>query len=187
MRDRSAEADACVPSVSCASAARSGSRGHKMRPSQVTGNAHSAHQLPHSTTPATQIGTSSSALLDTLTFTGNPSVSPDSASLALRPPAILPRCSTMTASSHPDLLAGFLIPCLVNVKARSFTQSYGVKDAHFPDRIVHQAIAVSTEGEVQEVIEAADKAAQLWKRTSVLERRRMFLKAATSLAERILE
>jgi len=91
------------------------------------------------------------------------------------------------AASHPDLLSGPTIPCLVDGAARTFSASYEVRDPHFPDRVVHSASAVSTEAEVAEVLAAADKAAQKWKRTSVLERRRIFLKAAQLLGERVNE
>lgn len=96
----------------------------------------------------------------------------------------------MTAPSpptHPDLLSGPTIPCLVAGHARTFPSSYAVHDPHFPSRVVHHASAVSTAAEVQEVIDAADEAARAWKRTSVLERRRIFLRAAALLAERIPE
>jgi len=46
---------------------------------------------------------------------------------------------------------------------------------------------VSTEAEVNEVIDIAAKAFKVWKATSVLERRRIFVKAAALLRERIPE
>ncbi len=94
----------------------------------------------------------------------------------------------MTSSqSHPDLLSGSTIPALLNGQARTFAESYEVRDPHFPDKVLHKASAVSTEAEVNEVLEVAARAAKEWKKTSVLERRRIFLKAAKLLEERIPE
>lgn len=90
-------------------------------------------------------------------------------------------------TSQLDLLTPSTLPCLVGGAARTFSAKYDVMDPHTPGKVLHSASAVSTEAEVNEVIDIAAKAFKVWKATSVLERRRIFIKASTLLRERIAE
>src|ERR1700712_5900623 len=90
-------------------------------------------------------------------------------------------------TSQLDLLTPSTLPCLVGGAARMFSAKYDVMDPHIPGKVLHSASAGSTEAEVNEVIDIAAKAFKLWKATSVLERRRIFIRAAALLRERIPE
>ncbi|KAL8278624.1 hypothetical protein RQP46_008916 [Phenoliferia psychrophenolica] len=81
------------------------------------------------------------------------------------------------------LMSASPLPSFVGGKAFIGQGSYEVSDPHNQSKVVHTVSSV-TVADVPAIIAAAEAALPGWKATSVLERRRIFLKAATLLRER---
>ncbi|GAA6061740.1 hypothetical protein JCM10212_000473 [Sporobolomyces blumeae] len=75
------------------------------------------------------------------------------------------------------------IPCYLDGKAWTASSSYEVKDPHDPSKALHKVSSITVD-DVPKVMQVAAKAAKAWKQTSVVERRKIFEKAAALLREK---
>ncbi|KAK4705364.1 hypothetical protein P7C70_g838, partial [Phenoliferia sp. Uapishka_3] len=87
---------------------------------------------------------------------------------------------------NQTLMSASPLPSFVGGAAFVGSGSYQVVDPHDTSKVLHTVSSVTLE-DVPKVIAAAAAAAPAWKATSVLERRKIFLKAASLLRERIAE
>ncbi|GAA5973197.1 hypothetical protein JCM11641_006318 [Rhodosporidiobolus odoratus] len=87
------------------------------------------------------------------------------------------------SESSLQLLTSVPVPSYVAGKAFHGSGSYTVKDPHNPDAVLHEVSSIKVE-DVPRVLEVAQKAFKVWKRSPVPDRRRIFIKAATLLRDR---
>ncbi|KAM0750932.1 aldehyde dehydrogenase [Meredithblackwellia eburnea MCA 4105] len=85
-----------------------------------------------------------------------------------------------------DLLNTYPVPCYVGGSPFVGSGTFDVRDPHDNSKVIHKVSSI-TIADVPKVVEIAAKAAKTWKLTSVLERRAIFLKAASLLRERNVE
>lgn len=85
-----------------------------------------------------------------------------------------------------SLLKNDPLQCYVDGKPFTGSGSYKVSDPHTPSSTLHTVSSITAD-DVPKVLEIADAAAKQWKRTSVVERRNIFLRAAKILRERTQE
>ncbi|KAK4046931.1 hypothetical protein OIV83_005722 [Microbotryomycetes sp. JL201] len=76
------------------------------------------------------------------------------------------------------------VPCFLNDEPWTATGSYKVQDPHDSSKTLHSVASVKVD-DVEKVIQVADKAAKQWRKTPIVQRRDIFLKAAKLLRERI--
>ncbi|GAA5837311.1 hypothetical protein JCM11251_004963 [Rhodosporidiobolus azoricus] len=94
----------------------------------------------------------------------------------------MPSADSSSAGSSPFLDAQ-QIPCYLSGKPYTASSSYEVKDPHNPDKVLHTVSSITAQ-DVDKVVEVAAQAAKSWKRSSVTERRAIFLKAAQIFRDR---
>jgi len=80
-------------------------------------------------------------------------------------------------SSALSLIGEEVVPCFINGKIVHTGKTYDVIDPHDPTKQLHKVSCVSAE-EAKQAVEAAKAAFPAWKKTSSMERRDIFLKAA---------
>ncbi|POY76346.1 hypothetical protein BMF94_0543 [Rhodotorula taiwanensis] len=85
-----------------------------------------------------------------------------------------------------NLLTSDPVPCYVDGKPFTGAGSYKVLDPHSPESTLHSVSSITVD-DIPKVMETATAAAKKWKRTSVVERRNIFLRAAKILRDRTPE
>ncbi|GAA5869010.1 hypothetical protein JCM1840_000442 [Sporobolomyces johnsonii] len=78
------------------------------------------------------------------------------------------------------------IPCFLNGEAWKGSASYEVRDPHNTSKVLHTVSSITVD-DVPKVVETAAKAAKSWRNSSVLERRKIFEKAAALLRAKSAE
>ncbi|GAA5995902.1 aldehyde dehydrogenase [Rhodotorula paludigena] len=90
-------------------------------------------------------------------------------------------------SGSSAFLATSPVPGLLNGKPfTSGSGSYDVKDPHDSSKVIHSVSSITVD-DVPKVVDVAHKAFKSWKKSSVVERRNIFNKAAMILRERLME
>ncbi|GAA5820756.1 hypothetical protein JCM3770_005957 [Rhodotorula araucariae] len=91
------------------------------------------------------------------------------------------------ANGTSALLNASTVPGYLNGEAwTGGSASYEVKDPHHPERTLHTVSSI-TKDDVAHVVDVAAKAFTTWKTSSVAERRKIFLKAADIMRQRLPE